>query len=274
MFVVLVSEINDLIVPAENADEQSEDDSVASEEENDVVGDGENGENDDDDDDIQCDAEQQNGQHYDSGTQTQEEDDTDANADQGQDDDDPMTAADNRENVAGAQSDKENVQPPQNAVAEPSSSSSTSTTVPLQPAPVAHPLVNSSNANRVKKCFKCVETFVQESVFIDHLKRYHGIVVNKPNGENENEIENENEPGQFVRNPAKKRKSNTHVADIASDENANNRKAGRKNKIKKTQPAPENWIQFGLRCQSSCRCIFFSSLVSFHLLHIFQFNQN
>lgn len=181
-------------------------------------------------------------------------------ADHGQDNDDvQMTDADNREYVFGAQNDNENDQPPppQNAVALPSSSSST--TAPLQPAPIGHPLVDNSNANRAKQCFKCIETFYQEPVFIDHMLRFHGIKFTKPNDKNEpapsdeneptpndeNEPEpnghNEpNEPGQFVRNPAKKRKSKTLAEDIAFDENANNRSAERKNKIRKTPFAPAN----------------------------------
>lgn len=236
--IVFVPEINGLINPVEVDDEQSEGDSVQS----DIAVIGDEGENTDNDGQNQRDAERQNGQPNDEAmpiapTQEQGDADQDQNQDQGQDDDVPMTAADNGEDVASAQNDKENVQPPQNAVAVPSSSSST--TAPLQPAPIGHALMDGTN--RAKKCFKCIETFYQEKAFINHLAHFHGIRITKPNDENEPIEPNEQkEPGQFVRNPAKKRKSKTAVEDTAFDENANSRSAERKMKIKKTQSSPAN----------------------------------
>lgn len=47
----------------------------------------------------------------------------------------------------------------------------------------ANPLVYSSadvsNSNQAKPCFKCIETFVQESAFYNHLINFHGLKIRK-----------------------------------------------------------------------------------------------
>lgn len=144
-----------------------------------------------------------------------------------------MTAGDNLDD---AQVDKENVVPPQNAAAMPSKSSSTA--AQLQPAPVVSPLTDNSNVQRTMKCFLCIETFVQESTFNDHLARFHGLKLVKTDGEDE--PFEPKEPGRFVRNPVKKRKSKPETDEFEFDENTNNRNAERKAKLKKTLSVPSN----------------------------------
>lgn len=96
----------------------------------------------------------------------------------------------------GETGDKENVEP-QHAPALP--------TVPPRPQESAtqQPL-NAPNNNQVIKCFKCVETFVQEPAFYDHLEHFHKMVV-----------KDKSEPGQFVRNPNKRKRA------AVVDENGN-----------------------------------------------------
>lgn len=129
----------------------------------------------------------------------------------------------------GGSGGKENSQP-QNAAS--------SSTVPLQPdsmtqaAPIA-PVVSSasvgqqtldkSDNNQVKKCFKCVETFVHEAALLDHLLHFHGVRFVKtddtPNGEAK--------PGRYVVNP-KKRKRISSVDQNRADDHAVKRKATKK----------------------------------------------
>lgn len=96
----------------------------------------------------------------------------------------------------GETGDKENVEP-QHVPSLP--------TVPPRPQqPATQQTLNAPNNNQVIKCFKCVETFVQEPAFYDHLEHFHRMVVKE-----------KSEPGQFVRNPNKRKRA------IVVDENGN-----------------------------------------------------
>lgn len=157
---------------------------------------------------IQRDAEQQAGPQSNGDTNAVQHD-----AGQGQNDDVQMTT-EAGESDAGGRVDKENVQPQD--VTLPS-------TVSLQQAPNDHQMVENPNPNRAKQCFKCVETFIQESAFIDHLNNFHGILM-----KNKTESNDMEKPGQYVLNPNNERKRLIPVGDVDDDGKSKFRVAKRK----------------------------------------------
>lgn len=160
------------------------------------------------------DAEQQIDQPHDNAANEHEHDGADHGQnddDHGQNDDDGDVEAVNEDSDpsgANDSSDEENVQPQD---AAPSM-------VPSQPGPsVRHQILGGTNSDPAKECFLCVETFVQEGAYIDHLLNFHGIPVKcnvRPN-------DGEDQPmaGRYVLNPNKRKHSNV---EDANDENAGN----------------------------------------------------
>lgn len=237
--LVIVPEIQGLFVEMENVEQESDNVSQPSEHENDEGGDGENNGN--NGVESQRDAEQHIGQSNDDTNAAISEQHA-ASQGQDQNDDVQMTTEDGDNNVADEPEpgDTENVQPQDAALL-----SSSTSVVPLPPAPIEHQTIDNSNTNQAKQCFKCVETFIQESAYIDHLVNFHGIQMqndstpkNDPKPKNDSKPIDQKKPGQFVLNP-KKRKHLIPVEDIENVENPNNRVVKRKS-IKKTPLAQVN----------------------------------
>lgn len=218
MFVFVVVGIQDFI--AKVNDEQQEEDAATmindddEDNEGDDYGKGNCGgnendnENGDDDNESQHDVQEQTMQLNDenNAAATEQHD-----AHQGQNDDEQMLTDDEDDNVESG--DKENVQP---------QGATSSSTLTLHIVPDHHNITNISNTNQPKKCFYCVDTFVQESAFADHLENFHGFTLLIENGEDTS--------GKYVRNPSKKRKRL-----IANNEIAG--KHVKRNKMKKVLKA-------------------------------------